>query len=89
MTYARKVDSNQPEIVGAFRDMGASVLHLHAVGRGCPDLLIGWRGDNFLVEVKDGSGLTNRQKRFHAEWMGRPVSIVTSVDDVLRIMGAK
>lgn len=89
MRRAARTDMNQPAIVGAFRDMGASVLPLHRVGEGCPDLLVGWRGADFLVEVKNGSKLTDPQKRFHAEWRGRPVSIVTSVDDVLRIMGAR
>lgn len=89
MRRAAKVDMNQPAIVDAFRSMGASVLPLHRVGEGCPDLLIGWRGADFLVEVKNGSKLTEPQVKFHAEWRGRPVSIANSVDDVLRIMGAK
>jgi hypothetical protein len=25
------------------------------VGRGVPDLLVGWRGTNLLLEVKDGN----------------------------------
>lgn len=38
---AAKVDKNQPEIVEALRAEGAVVQHLHAVGVGCPDLLVG------------------------------------------------
>ena len=38
---ASRVDSNQPEIVATLRGMGCSVQHLHAVGKGVPDLLVG------------------------------------------------
>lgn len=95
MTYARKVDANQPEIVKAFRECGASVLPLHRVGKGCPDLLIGRsKAETFLAEIKDGSKppsrrkLRDTQEEFRASWRGR-VEVVTSVDDVLRIMGAR
>jgi hypothetical protein len=93
MTYARKVDANQPEIVKAFRECGASVLPLHRVGKGCPDLLVA-KGETFLAEIKDGSKrpsarkLRDTQEDFRASWRGR-VEIVESVDDVLRIMGAR
>lgn len=95
MTYARKVDANQPEIVKAFRDLGAAVVLLHRVGGGCPDLLVS-RTDipPFLVEIKDGAKpksarkLRGSQEVFHSEWPHR-IEVVTSVDDVLRIMGAQ
>ena len=51
---AAKVDKNQTEIVEAFRKLGFSVQHLHTVGGGVPDLLVGRGGINLLVEVKDG-----------------------------------
>jgi hypothetical protein len=38
---ASKVDANQREVVAALRGAGASVQLLHAVGEGCPDLLVG------------------------------------------------
>lgn len=37
-------DRNQPAIVAALRGIGATVQPLHAVGQGCPDLLVGYRG---------------------------------------------
>ena len=49
-----RVDANQPVIVAALRAIGATVQHLHAVGQGCPDILVGYDGVNFLMEIKDG-----------------------------------
>jgi len=59
---AKRVDANQKEIVKALRDRGASVLHLHQVGGGCPDILVGYAGYNFLIEIKDGTKPPSKQK---------------------------
>lgn len=83
MTYARRVDANQVEIVKALRKIGATVQPLHTVGKGCPDLLVGWRQKNFLMEVKDGTKppsareLTPDEKEWISGWRG-PVFIVNS-----------
>jgi hypothetical protein len=87
-----KIDTNQPEIVKALRQVGASVSTLHRVGEGCPDLLVGYRGDNFLLEVKDGKKvpskrkLTEDEKVWHGLWRGK-VSIVESELDALAAIG--
>lgn len=92
MRRAAKVDRNQSEIVGALRDMGASVQPLHAVGQGCPDLLVGFRGVNHLIEVKDGAKsasrrkLTDAQLQWHPAWRGS-VTVVSSVDEAMRAIG--
>jgi hypothetical protein len=52
----RRVDSTQVGIVLALRKTGASVQHLHTIGKGCPDLLVGYRGRNILIEVKSDGG---------------------------------
>ena len=54
MSRAKRVDANQGEIVDALRAVGAKVQPLHMVGEGVPDLLVRYRGDLHLVEVKDG-----------------------------------
>lgn len=41
---AAKVDVNQPSIVEALRRVNASVCHIHMVGRGVPDILVGVEG---------------------------------------------
>ena len=90
MRRKAKVDSNQADVVAAFRKCGFSVLHLHMVGKGCPDLAIARNGVNTFVEVKYGEAapskrrLTPDEHRFFNTWPG-PVVIVESVDDVLRL----
>lgn len=88
MRRAAKVDANQAEIVAALRKIGASVQPLHAVGAGCPDLLVGWRGITTLLEVKDGKKppsarkLTEDQVKWHAEWRGQ-VTVVETVEQAI------
>lgn len=77
---ARNVDANQPAVVAALRAAGASVQHLHEVGEGCPDLLVGFEGKNFLVEVKNpavGGELNDEQRKWHRTWRGQ-VTVLTS-----------
>ena len=55
MRYAARVDANQEQIVSALRAAGAYVWII-----GLPvDLLVGYKGHTFLVEIK-----TNSKKRF-------------------------
>ena len=84
----RRTDKNQQQIVDALRDIGASVLTLHTVGHGCPDLAVGFRGVTYFLEVKSKKGkLTPAEKAFLAQWRGR-AAVVRSVDDALRAIGA-
>jgi hypothetical protein len=78
------VDGNQAAIVKALRAVGASVEPLHRVGAGCPDLLVGYRRKNLLLEVKDGpkAPMTGDQVEWHETWRGQ-VAVVRSVDDAL------
>lgn len=91
--YAAKVDDNQRQIVEALRDVGASVQSLAAVGKGVPDLLVGFRGETYILEVKDGRKvpsarhLRDSQKNWHATWMGRPVHVVESLEEALMAIG--
>lgn len=85
---AAKVDDNQKEIVKALRNMGCSVQHLHSVGAGCPDLLVGYKGFNILLEVKDGNKSPSQQKLtpdqiiWHRDWRGH-VDVVNSIDSAV------
>lgn len=89
MRRAAKIDRTQPEIVDALRSVGASVQSLASVGVGVPDLLVGWRGETWLIECKDGSlppsgqELTPDQVAWHQAWRGRPVWVIRSADEVL------
>ena len=92
MRRAAKTDANQGEIVQALRDVGCTVQSLAPVGDGVPDLLVGYRGVNLLLEVKDGNKppsarkLTPDQEKFHATWRGQK-AVVTSREEALRAVG--
>lgn len=88
--HARK-DANHDEIVKALRQMGATVQSLAAIGDGCPDILVGFMGDNFLMEIKDGEKppsdrkLTTDEKLWHAEWRGT-VYTVLNVEQAIMVI---
>jgi len=88
----KRVDANQSAIVLNLRAVGATVQHLHEVGRGCPDILVGYHGENYLMEIKDGSKPPSRRKltpdeeTFHLLWRGQ-VCIVNDTDEALQIIG--
>lgn len=89
MRRASRVDANHAAIVQALRDVGADVLDLSRVGGGCPDLLVGFRGTNHLIEVKTKRGVLNLlQLAFHMEWRGGAPTVVRTVDEALRAVGA-
>lgn len=79
----KKVDSNQTKVVKALREFGCSVQHLHAVGRGCPDIVVGYKDRNYLLEIKDGEKkLTPDQVIWHYDWKGQ-VEVVTSPEQAI------
>jgi hypothetical protein len=79
----KKVDSNQTRVVKALRDLGATVQHLHAVGKGCPDIVVGYKNRNYLLEIKDGEKkLTPDQVIWHYDWRGQ-VEVVTSPEHAI------
>jgi hypothetical protein len=90
---AGRTDANQTRIVNALRDVGASVAITSGAGDGLPDLLVGFRGDTFLLEIKDGDKppskrkLTRDEQWFVDHWTGRPVVIVTDEAEALRALG--
>jgi hypothetical protein len=92
MRTAARTDRNQEAIVIALRHVGASVQILSGVGRGCPDLLIGFRGQNWLAEVKDGmkpmskQSLTPDEEDWQDDWAGQ-VRVVRGIEDALRLIG--
>ena len=86
---AAKVDANHAQIAADLRTIGASVVSTAGVADGFPDLVVGFRGRNWLMEIKDGSKpprarkLTPDQERFAAAWRGHYV-VVYSPSDAIR-----
>lgn len=88
MRTAARVDGNHTAIVAALRQAGCSVLDLRSLGHGTPDLLVGFRGRDRLLEVKTARGrVLEAQKGFAASWQGRPVAVVRSVDQAFEAIG--
>jgi Holliday junction resolvase len=87
MTYHAKSDANQPAIVKALRQCGASVTVLSAVGDGCPDLMVGYQGQTYAIEIKTDKGtLTPDQVKWHGRWKGQ-VAVVHTVLEALQAIG--
>jgi hypothetical protein len=88
VTYARRVDDNQREIIAAFRRLGYSVHDTSRIGGGFPDLVLGLAGKCFTVEIKDGRKppsarkLTTAEQTFKDGWRGQ-YDVIESVDGVL------
>ena len=86
MRRARRVDANQTEIVNALRDAGCTVEILSDVGRGVPDLLVGLRCRNFLLEIKvPKADLTDKEAEWHQRWRGL-VHVVRSVEEAIDVV---
>jgi len=70
---AKRVDRNQPKIVKELRDLGYSVAITSDLGRGFPDIVVGYAGLNILVELKaDGKKkLTDDEEKFFSDWQGQ------------------
>ena len=68
--------------------------HLHTIGKGCPDIVVGFRGANILMELKDGDKAASKQKltddetEWHDTWRGQ-VAIVRNIAEALHVLGVK
>ena len=87
-----RVDRNQKVIVQEFRSVGASVTPTHAQGKGFPDLVVGFEGVNYMVEIKDPEQPPSKQKltpdqvKYHATWGGQ-ICVVKTFEDVWALLG--
>jgi len=90
MRRAARRDDNEKDIIKAMRDAGAYVKVIN--DEGLFDLLVSYRGETLLVEVKDGAKppsarrLTDAEQKFHDEWPGCNLYIVNSVEEALALL---
>tara|TARA_R100000951_G_scaffold36215_1_gene30961 strand:+ start:1198 stop:1497 length:300 start_codon:yes stop_codon:yes gene_type:complete len=83
MRRAARVDANHKQIVQGLRSSGCTVQDLSAVGKGCPDILVGRNGINILIEIKTEKGkLTKRQIQWHQEWRGNAIIATTTQEAI-------
>lgn len=96
MIRAARKDKNHKEIADHLIAHGATVGDLSQVKRLC-DMVVGFRGINELVEIKDGSKppsaqkLTEGEQGFHDRYTGT-ISIITTTEEadiLLATMAAK
>jgi hypothetical protein len=89
-SHANTRDGNEKEIVDALRHLGASVVRMD---KPC-DLLVGYRGRNYLIEVKlplgkrggsSHSQLNDDQKDFDKTWRGQ-FDVVRSTDEAIQLV---
>jgi len=62
------------------------------VGRGCPDLVVGVAGVNYLIELKNpevkpsARRLSRDEAAFHGAWRGQ-VAVVETLEEALALVG--
>lgn len=81
-----RVDSNHAAVVTALRKIGCSVQSLADVGNGCPDLLVGYHGENYALEVKvPGADLTPDEEAWEERWVGN-YAVVHSAQEAINFV---
>ena len=88
MSYAKKTDKNQQEIMDALRKHGAFVVDMSKAGKGFPDLVIGYKNITILCECKSSPKAlyTKDQLKFIAQWSGGPLIRADDVESALRVL---
>lgn len=84
-----RLDANQALIMRDLKKCGVSVEPLNTLGGGIPDLLCGYQGANYLLEVKDSSQppskkkLTEDEVNWHENWHGQKC-VVETLEEALK-----
>ena len=94
--YASKTDDNHDEIRTAFRKVGAVVVDTYML-KNAFDMLVAFRGELYIVEVKDGEKPPSKQKLTPGEIdcmnnlkrAGVDYHIVTSTDEAMELIGVR
>ena len=94
MRLKARTHYNQKLIVDQLRKLGVSVAITSMMGKGFPDLVLGYQNKNFLIELKDGAkpksqkGLTMDEAKFFTAWKGQ-CDKCESLEEVCKIIGIK
>lgn len=93
MTYKR-TDANQKDIMDKLRCIpNLSVISTHTIGKGFPDIIVGYKGKNYMIEIKDGAKYKSKQKLttdellFHMKWKGQ-ICVCNSFDQVVELINS-
>lgn len=86
-------DKNHDRIAAALEAAGATTLDTSIMGGGFPDLLVGFNGVDFLLEIKNPdtqygrSGLSDEQILYHSKWRGKRIQVVRNEEEALAAIG--
>ena len=81
--YANKRDASEKAIVDFLRRAGCSVVPLDKP----VDLIVGFRGATYLVEIKTGKkGYTEGQEKFFEQWRGSPVVTLRTIEQAITVL---
>lgn len=70
--------------------MGATVCDTADLGGGFPDLVVGYKGRTYLLEVKGPRGrLGASQDVFRGRWRGGPLLVVRTRAEALEALGIR
>ena len=90
--YHHRADLVTREIVATLRGLGASVAYLDPGNGGIPDLCVGYRHANYLVEVKGAAsvrkypatqGRSPVQMDWQRKWVGHKPIVLKSMDEAV------
>lgn len=91
MRRDRRADDNHAALREGFQRLGGSWLDLVPEHGGEPDALVGWRGEDRLIEVKNPARpdrerrLRPKQAAWHRRWRGRRPARVETLEDIVRL----
>jgi hypothetical protein len=94
MRKRARTDSNHAKLIKQCRQIGMTVHSTHNVHDGFPDIVAGYKGVNYLFEIKDpdkpksARKLTDDEIAWHTTW-GGSVNVIETIDDVLQIINKK
>lgn len=90
MRIKAKTDNNHKKIIDDLRKIGASVVSTHNVGSGFCDIVVGYRGRNYLFEIKShkNAKLTQDELKFSQIWNGQ-YHVIYSFDDAFRVINKR
>lgn len=90
MRTAARRDANERSIIKAMEAEGAFVRQINDEGRF--DLLVWYKGNTLLMEVKDGAKppsarrLSDAEQKFHDEWPGSNLHVVICEAEAIAVL---
>lgn len=91
MRRARRADANRAALHDGWIRIGGSWLDLVPELGGEPDALVGWRGEDRLIEIKNPTRKASARRarpnqiEWHRSWKGRRPVVVETLADIIRL----